>query len=124
MVAAPREGTPRQSLHDSWPLEFFLTRPPFDRKAENLPYIEWLKDYICEGDEVCEEEDVEDEDEDERDSDENDDDDALVCILRFYIRILVGLIYFKLLPFTYSSLIALVFLHTSGAPQYQDFFMK
>ena len=68
MLKAAREDPPRQSLHSSWPLDFFLNRPPFDRKAENLPYIEWLKDYLCdEGDDGDEDEDeieVEDEGDD------------------------------------------------------------
>ena len=74
MLKAAREDPPRQSLHSSWPLNFFLNRPPFDRKAENLPYIEWLKDYLCEGDEVCDEEDDGDEDEDENEVEDEEDD--------------------------------------------------
>jgi hypothetical protein len=72
MLKAAREDPPRQSLHSSWPLNFFLTRPKFDRKAENLPYIEWLKDYLCDGDEVGDEEGDGDGDEDDEEDEESD----------------------------------------------------
>jgi hypothetical protein len=43
-------------LHCSWPLKFFETRPYFNRKEENLPYIEWLRDAFADSEEESENE--------------------------------------------------------------------
>jgi hypothetical protein len=45
MLRVSNEESPRQSLYRSWPLELFGTPRYFDRKAENQPYIEWLRDW-------------------------------------------------------------------------------
>lgn len=92
MLASNSEEVSRQSLHRSWPLKFFQARPHFNRKAENQPYIDWLKDYLCEVDEAGEEEDDNDSDDDNDDDggdgDENRDeesagDDVSVCVFEF-----------------------------------------
>ena len=80
MTASTGEEVSRQSLHGSWPLKFFQTRPHFNRKAENQPYIEWLKD-LCEVDETGEEEGGEDGD--ENGDEEYADDDESVCVFEF-----------------------------------------
>jgi hypothetical protein len=40
--------TPRQFLHRSWPLKFFEKREYFSREAENVPYVDWLRDTFSE----------------------------------------------------------------------------
>lgn len=81
MTASTSEEASRQSLHGSWPLKFFQARPHFNRKAENQPYIEWLKDYLSEVDEAGEEE--EEEDVDENRDEEYAADDESVCVFEF-----------------------------------------
>jgi hypothetical protein len=79
MLTTAREEVPRQPLHRSWPLKFFQARPHFNRKAENQPYIEWLKDYLYEGDEASEDGD----DGDDNDNEDYADDDVSVCMFEF-----------------------------------------
>lgn len=85
MTASTGEEVSRQSLHGSWPLKFFQTRPYFNRKAENQPYIEWLKDYLYEVDEAGEEEEEEEEERggDETGDEEYADDHESVCVIEF-----------------------------------------
>ena len=88
MTTATSDEVPRRS----WPLKFFERRQYFDRKAENQPYIEWLREPPFNdgsGEEWKEnEEDDDDEDEDDEDEDDQDEDDdeedggASVCISR------------------------------------------
>jgi len=40
--------TPRQFLHRSWPLKFFEKREYFSREAENVPYVDWLREWFSE----------------------------------------------------------------------------
>jgi hypothetical protein len=64
-MAAKRDEGSSQSLHCSWPLKLFERRACFDRKAENQPYVEWLRDDF-KGAEVGT--GVEDEEDDEEDN--------------------------------------------------------
>ncbi|KAE9375793.1 hypothetical protein N431DRAFT_454401 [Stipitochalara longipes BDJ] len=76
MVATPGEEASRQSLHGSWPVNFFDRRPYFSRKAENQPYIEWLEDYpLGEGDEDGEDDEECEVEEEGDEEDEGDDDE-------------------------------------------------
>jgi hypothetical protein len=67
-MAAKRDEGSSQSLHCSWPLNFFRRRNFFSRKAENQPYVEWLRD-VFKGAEVGT--GVEDEEDDEEDNEDN-----------------------------------------------------
>jgi hypothetical protein len=73
-MAAKREEATRQSMHCSWPLEFFERREYFDRSAENQPYIEWLRYPFRDPDNAPGMTDDEDEDEEDDEDDEDDED--------------------------------------------------
>jgi hypothetical protein len=72
MVAAPAEDTPRLRLHGSWPLKVYEAPRIFDRKAENQPYIHWVKGSFGYVEESSDEEDVDDDDTDEGTDEEDD----------------------------------------------------
>jgi hypothetical protein len=44
MSISIKDEPPRQGLHPSWPVKLFANPRYFDRKAENQPYIDWLRE--------------------------------------------------------------------------------